>query len=340
MRKCWWIILLLCLCENNFAQDVHFSQFYEAPLVRNPALAGIFDGDFRLQGVYRDQWNNITNAYRTGSFNGEYKLPIGKGNDFMTLAIQALFDKAGTAGLTQTHLLPAFNYHKSLSDQRSLFLSLGMSGGMINKRIDMTRITTDEQWGGGGYDPSLPTGEMGLYPNFTNWDANVGLSINGAWGRDEINRFFVGVAYHHLNRPKNSFYRNAAIELSPKYVISGGLNVELNYNNSFIFQTDYSIQGNFKQLLIGGTFVHTLDPENEDPEFKLAGGLYYRSDDAIIPVIQVYKKPLKFSFSYDLNISQLKTVSQGRGGFELSVVYIGWLSHLGRSGNTILCPKF
>lgn len=340
MRRYLMTILFSFFSGIIFAQDVHFSQFYEAPLLRNPALAGVFDGDFRLQGVYRDQWNNITNAYRTGSFNGEYKMPIGKGNDFMTLALQALFDKAGTAGLTQTHLLPAFNYHKSLSDERTLFLSLGMSGGLIHKRIDLSRITTDEQWGGGAFDPSLPTGEFGLYPNFNQWDANVGMSLNGAWGKDEANRYFVGVAYHHLNRPKNSFYRNASIELAPKYVVSAGLNLEMNYESSFIFQADYSMQGPFKQILIGGTYVHTLDAYNDQPEFKLAGGLYFRSDDAIIPVIQVYKNPIKISLSYDVNISSLKTVSQGRGGVELSLVYTGWIDRLARAGSVILCPKF
>jgi Type IX secretion system membrane protein PorP/SprF len=29
------------------AQDIHFSQFYEAPLYRNPAFAGIVNGDLR-----------------------------------------------------------------------------------------------------------------------------------------------------------------------------------------------------------------------------------------------------------------------------------------------------
>ncbi len=49
------------------AQDIHFSQFFEAPLLRNPSLAGIFTGDVRVQAVYRDQWNSITDAYRTTS---------------------------------------------------------------------------------------------------------------------------------------------------------------------------------------------------------------------------------------------------------------------------------
>src|SRR5690349_25045046 len=77
------------------AQDIHFSQFFETPLLRNPGLAGIFKGDFRIQMVYRDQWRSVTDGYKTGSLNGEYKLPIGKMDDFITIGGQVLFDRAG-----------------------------------------------------------------------------------------------------------------------------------------------------------------------------------------------------------------------------------------------------
>src|SRR5271170_479831 len=97
---------LLSAMPVIFAQDLHFSQFFEAPLLRNPALAGIFTGDYRIQGVYRDQWNSFTNAYKTGSFNGEYKLPIGRTDDYLTLGLEILYDEAGDAGLTSTQILP------------------------------------------------------------------------------------------------------------------------------------------------------------------------------------------------------------------------------------------
>ena len=97
-------LLLLAINLPGFllAQDIHFSQFFETPLLRNPSLAGIFTGDYRVQMVYRDQWGSVTDGYRTGSLNGEYKLPIGKADDFLTLGGQILFDRAGTAALTQT----------------------------------------------------------------------------------------------------------------------------------------------------------------------------------------------------------------------------------------------
>ena len=84
-----YLPLLLLAGGAARAQDLHFSQFFEAPLLRNPSLAGIFNGDVRVQMVYRDQWNSFTNAYRTGSLNAEYKMPIGKGNDFITTGLHA-----------------------------------------------------------------------------------------------------------------------------------------------------------------------------------------------------------------------------------------------------------
>src|SRR5438034_4356346 len=118
--KNWLPVLLLLtgLCSNTQAQDIHFSQFFEAPLLRNPSLAGLFAGDIRVQMVYRDQWNSFTNAYKSGSLNAEYKMPVGKGDDFLTAGMQILFDKSGTAGLTTTDFLPALNYHKSFSSNK------------------------------------------------------------------------------------------------------------------------------------------------------------------------------------------------------------------------------
>src|SRR5438105_10730784 len=139
-KKIFAVLILLIPILGAKGQDIHFSQFFEAPLLRNPSLAGIFTGDYRIQGVYRDQWNNITNAYRTGSLNAEYKMPM-TGNDFMTVGIQALFDKAGTVGLTSTHILPALNYHKSLSNEKTMYLSLGFMGGLIHKSIDVSKMT-------------------------------------------------------------------------------------------------------------------------------------------------------------------------------------------------------
>src|SRR6187397_2827461 len=104
IKNIFTLLFVLLLAHASPAQDIHFSQFFEAPLWRNPSLAGIYTGDIRVQAVYRDQWNSVTTAYRTGSLNGEYKMHVGKGDDFMTAGLQLLFDRAGTIGWTSTHV--------------------------------------------------------------------------------------------------------------------------------------------------------------------------------------------------------------------------------------------
>src|SRR5690349_22159847 len=110
-------LALVATVKGVQAQDIHFSQFFEAQLLRNPSLAGLFEGDLRLQVVYRDQWKSVTpNSFRTASINGEYKMAAG--DDYFIVGAQVLMDKAGAAIQSTTHILPVLTYHKSLSTTR------------------------------------------------------------------------------------------------------------------------------------------------------------------------------------------------------------------------------
>ncbi len=330
----------LCITGASWAQDAHFSQFFEAPLLRNPSLAGIFTGDIRAQLVYRDQWNSFTNAYRTGSFNIEYKAPVGRTDDFLTIGLQTLFDKAGTAGLTTTDLLPALNYHKSLRSDKMMYLSAGFMAGLVQKRIDRSKITTDNQFTGGAYNPAIADGETFASPNYSYFDASIGGSFNTSFGSDNQNSMFIGLGYHHINRPKNSFYRSADAALNPKIVVSVGAKLNVEDYNYFTLQADYSQQGAFKEGIAGALYSHKIGGDPEDPEYVISGGLFFRWADALIPVLKVDYNPFSVAISYDVNISTLKTVSMSRGGIELSVSYTGFLNRYNSSKNKVLCPRF
>jgi len=307
------------------AQDIHFSQFYETPLLRNPALAGLFTGDYRVQTVFRDQWNSFTDAYRTGSLNAEVKWPVGNGNDYFTTALQVLYDKAGTAALTTTELLPALNYHKSLSDNKPMFLSLGFMGGLVEKTIDLSKVTTNSQFNGTAYDPALPNGETILTPNIHYLDGSLGISFNTAFGAENANSMYVGFAYHHLNRPKNSFYKNPTVELDPKIVLSGGVKIGVNDYSYFTLYADYSRQGPSTETIGGVLYSYKLGPDPDNYPYTFTLGTLLRWNDALIPVIKLEMYSFNLGLSYDVNVSRLNTVSNSRGGFELSLSYTGLL---------------
>ena len=332
--KIFLVFLILLAGRSSWAQDIHFSQFFEAPLLRNPSLAGIYTGDIRVQAVYRDQWNSITNAYKTGSLNAEYKMPV-KGDDFLTVGLQMLYDKAGTVALTGTHILPALNFHKSLSTEVNRYLSLGFMAGAVQHRIDRSKITTNSQYDGLGDGENFPSTQ------YTYLDGAVGMSFNTQLNDNIDNNMFVGLAYHHFNKPKNSFYRASAIELQPKWVASAGVKFSVTTLSYLTLQADYTQQGSFSETVAGAMYGVKLGEDSDRPAYTVHAGTFLRWNDALIPVLKIDYTPFSVSLSYDINISTLKTSSLGRGGFEMGVSYIGFLERRNSSSiNSILCPRF
>lgn len=323
----------MLLNGNARTQDLHFSQFFEAPLLRNPSLAGLYTGDVRAQVVLRDQWNSVTQAYRTGSLNAEYKMPV-KNNDFLTLGVQMLYDKAGIVGWTSAHFRPALNYHKSLSDNYNRYLSVGFMAGPVQRWIDRSKMTTNEQYEGRG------DGETFMQPKYSYIDASAGISFNAQLNDDPNNNMFAGIAYHHFNKPRNSFYQDPAVTLSPSIVASGGIKFGVTPSSYITIQSDYMVQNQYREIIAGALYGVKIGPEEDKPLYTLHGGAFLRLNDALIPVVKLDYNPFSVSFSYDVNISKLRSSSFGRGGFELAVSYIGFLDRPGSTEQKVWCPRF
>ena len=327
---------MLCLAAvlQSNAQDVHFSQFFEAPLVRNPSLAGIFTGDVRVQGVYRSQWQSVTTPFVTQSLDAEYKMPVGQSNDFITLGMQILHDKAGTTALTTTDVYPALNYHKALTNDKSTYLSMGFMGGWVQNRFDRSKMTTNSMYNGTG------DGETFLKPLYSYWDASVGISYNAQLNSNPENNFYIGAAYHHFNKPKNSFYQDPSVEVTPKTDFSAGIRFAVTDWSYVTLQANQSFQGAYQESILGGLYGVKLGDDPENPRYTVHGGVFFRVNDAIIPVLKMDYRPFAFSLSYDVNISQLRSSSYGRGGFELGVSYSGFTNRNNSTLNAVVCPKF
>lgn len=332
--KKFWIVGLTMIVSAARAQDIHFSQFYETPLYRNPALAGIVNGDVRVQAVYRTQWNSIAHAYRTASVNGEYKMPIGKSDDYLTVGLQLFYDRAGTTDLTTSELLPALNYHKSLSTEKNMYLSAGFMAGIVQRHLDPSKITTNSQYDGMGLGENL-TRTQYTYP-----DASAGLSFNTGLGDDPESNLVLGVAYHHFNRPRNSFYTTADIRLEPKWVYSADIRFGVSDNSYVTIRADHLIQGSSSETVVGAMYGIKLGDDMDNYQYAIHLGAFMRLNDCIIPTIKLDYHPYSVAFSYDVNTSKLKTSSYGRGGFELSLTYVGFLDRDNSSLNATHCPRF
>ncbi|MBN9297350.1 MAG: PorP/SprF family type IX secretion system membrane protein [Filimonas sp.] len=336
------ITILACICVSTaYAQDVAFSQFNEKPLLRNPALAGVFHGDLRISGIFRSQWQSVTVPYRTVGLSGEYKLRANQHDDWVTLGIQALQDVAGDLNLSRTQILPVINYHKSLNGNKDDYLSLAFMGGPVNSQFDPSKLRTDEQYGGGDFDPTLPTGENFSRTGYSYWDASTGLVFSSSFSEEA--RFYIGAGIFHFNKPKLSFYTsNSNVHVDPKYVLNAGVSLPSGEVNRLDIFTDYFVQGGNRQWLMGFSYLVEFQRsyELEMTTLGIAFGANYRYKDAFIPVVKLEAYPFSIGISYDVNTSPLKTASNWRGGLELTATMKAKLTNRSYYQDRVRCITY
>jgi type IX secretion system PorP/SprF family membrane protein len=340
MQKLIIFYLFYCCSIVATAQDFSYSQFYEKPLLRNPALAGVFDGDVRVSGIFRNQWQSVTVPYKTGAASVEVKLPFGKGEDWLTVGLQSTLDQAGDIKLKRTQLLPVVNFHKALSGEADNYISVAFMAGPVNNQFDPTQLKLGDQWVNGSFNAGNPTAQVFNRTGMNYWDASTGVVYSGGW--NEGSHFYAGVGVFHFNRPKVAFYtNNSNTVLQPKLTLNAGISTETSDNNRLEFYADYMVQAGHRQF-IGGALYGTKLAEDIDSDRSLsfyAGGLY-RFNDAVIPVLKLDIYRLGIGLSYDLNVSQLTSASGWRGGFELSMSYKASLNSRSYNAGQVRCPRF
>src|SRR3954464_4077134 len=109
--------MLLGLSLDSNAQDIHFSQFYENAILRNPGLTGIFSGDYKVGIDYRSQWGSVAMPYNTFMISGETRIMVDREiGDYLSIGLVATYDKAGTINFASEQVYPAIAYNKALQD--------------------------------------------------------------------------------------------------------------------------------------------------------------------------------------------------------------------------------
>jgi type IX secretion system PorP/SprF family membrane protein len=328
--------LLSSACLNA-QQDINFSQFYELPLLRNPALAGIFNGNIRFTGAYRNQWQSVTVPYRTMALGIEYKFFKGLApGDFVTTGLQITNDVAGDAHLRRSQLLPVLNYHKLLDEDKETFISAAFMGGPVYEAFDPSRLKFDDQFVNGAYSASNPTSQTFSRSSFSYLDASTGISFSSLINNNA--RFYFGAGLYHFTKPTLSFMTDNNVQLNKKWVFNTGLSTYTNVYDRIAIYADYFIQGGSRMGQGGILFTHNFDHTGDESRLSISGGAAYRWKDAIIPVIKLNTNKMSVGFSYDVNISKLTAASQYRGGFEVTLSYLDLWNAEKNEAAKVHCP--
>ena len=116
--------------------DPHFSQYYVYPAWLNPALTGAFDGQYRVSGIYRSQWGNITSPFQTFGVAAEFTTEKN-----INLGISALKQQAGDGGYGYTTAYGSVAYTGvKWGVNQTQRLVFGLQGGVIQRRSEERRV--------------------------------------------------------------------------------------------------------------------------------------------------------------------------------------------------------
>ncbi|GAB4284236.1 MAG: hypothetical protein Kow0068_09240 [Marinilabiliales bacterium] len=319
MAKFIYILILIISAINLNAQDIHYSQFDATPLNINPALSGYFDGDYRIIGNHRTQWLSITeNPYRTNSLSFDMKIKknFSFNNLWFGAGVLLNTDKAGDGnfGTNQIKLSPAV--HKIITQDSSLTVSLGFNIAFNQNSLDYNAFYFGNQWDGNKFNNQLPNNEFFSKDQFSYFDFSFGTIVKYIYHSLPVT---IGLSLNHINQPEKSFFDNQISELKTKFTGFAQCNYQINSQSSILPSIIYFDQGKYYEFDIGLLFKQQMN----DINFKSVyfGGWVRTRDAAILKFAFDYKDFL-IGISYDINLSKLRIASEGRGGIELSCIYI------------------
>lgn len=326
--------VIICLCvQNSKAQDLHFSQYFNAPLLINPANTGFApDKDWRIGANYRNQWAGIlSNPYKTMSVWGDAQIFNDRfDNGWMGVGGSILKDVAGSGNLSATKINASLAYHQ-LIGYKSL-LSGGFSIGGVNKRIDPAKLTFDNQWNGKFFDITLPSNEV--FSTSSVWYLDVQAGLNMAWFPNDNAYINAGFSAAHLNRPKESFFTNTNTDTRLSVRYNYFLNGSFKLNDQWIVNPNiyYSAMAKTNETVLGMNAHYNL---SGDGSTQIIGGMYYRLKDAVMPMVGYQWNNIALTVNYDVNANGIATYSESRGAYELSIVKTGLFNPGGKS---VKCP--
>ena len=322
--------------------DVHFSQFYETSIIRNPALVGVFTDNFKLTGYVRDQWSSITAPYQTALANGEYRLSLGRfSNDFLSFGLLGFMDKAGEIDQKMSGIYPAINYNKCLNSDDQAYLSLGFTYGYAQYSFDPSKATFDNQFVGGYFSPSNPTHENMPAPNFTYTDLGFGVNFNITPTETDGVTYIIGASGYHFDRALFTYYNEPSRRLGLRLNVNGAVIKEFSERVVVQLQGNYARQGRYEEIMAGGLIGLRSVSRFSEPVFEMHVGMFYRNQDAIIPTVKMVYKKASIGVSYDVNISTLRQASNAQGGLEFTISFSGNYPPVTGGGyKKTVCPRF
>jgi type IX secretion system PorP/SprF family membrane protein len=311
-----WLGAILT-CGNLKAQDIHFSQFFNAPYAQSPASIGLFDGDYRVGAILRQQWRSVTIPYRTFGIGGDAAHFLGvKG---LGVGAWTYSDQAGDSHLNTFHADLGASWTQHFGEANAQSLTGGVQFGFTNVSINYDALRFDAQYNGFNYDPDLGNAEQFTRGARSHTDVNAGLTYRYApAARRHVE---IGLSLFNLTKPDVSLFDGSPIPLDMRTTIHVTAQFPVSEKLDVLPMLQWQAQGKYREFDIGGTVRYIL-LDRWSLLRAVQGGLFWRSKDAGYIYGGLEHDDWTFGLSYDINLSQLDPASENRGGFEIAVIKV------------------
>ena len=262
------------------AQDIHFSQFYMAPLQLNPAMTGVMNCSQRIGVNYRNQWASVLRdkAFQTSQVAYDAKIPVGR-YDYFGLGGSIWSDVAGSLNFRSTLLNLDFAYTKKMGGYRkkASYLSMGAKVGLAQRGLNLLDAKWGSQNADGTWNPNLPSGEVNFGANGRDNYLFADVSAGLLWFSvlDENNNFYFGGAYDHINRANQSFTTDKTVPLLSKFTVHAGGEFQTSDRITVLPGIVTFLQGPYLQVN-GGTSMRFLLGNSKRSAEAIQFGLWTR----------------------------------------------------------------
>lgn len=313
-----------------FAQDIHFTQFYNSPFNVSPAKVGLFDGYVRVQGHFRNQWASVPVGYKTAWTSVDKKFYSENEDQFFSGGLAFNYTQAGFSDLNHAEVQMLGSFTRRTS--RRTYASVGGILSFNHRAFRLSDLTFDNQFVDGSFNPNLPTGES--FPDLSNNFVNAALGFNFRYQTKDTfqlvdrlekrTKIDVGVGVYNIPQPDQSFLEDSRIPLPVRVspYIFGTVKLTENWDAVGAFLVQF--QTSYRELLYGAAFKFHA---NRQPGKQLAfqAGMNFRSHDfgeSWSPTLEVHYNNWRVGFSYEVNTSPFQVATDRNSGPELSVRYL------------------
>lgn len=327
------ILFLLFAVFSVTAQDIHFSQYFNAPLALNPALTGMTNGAARVSVSYRNQWFSATTGgffkspYMTTGISGEMPFRIKK--DVLGVGLFIANDQAGANTFTTVIAQASVSYIKTLGKKDNHRLSAGLQIGYTHQWIKTENFQFANQFQDNVFVASIPNNENITLNKVGYLNMNFGLMYYGQVHKRLA--MFIGGSAYNVTTPGYNILPDQKRNLYFRWNAHGGLDISIKKLYHILPTGIFMRQGVNDQLQTGIAFGYDFEKrfsrDNRDLQFTI--GVSNRihnlttgvTTDAIISHFSFLVNGFKFGFSYDATISSLKSAGSAVGALELMMGY-------------------